>query len=70
MDTCASSARGVGTFPLLTIGFLLGTAVRMLVLFAEDVMSVPPQRAQAALFLALAALSALLGLHGITRLRR
>jgi len=67
VDTCASSAREGGTYRWLVVGFFLATALRMLLIFVEDVVFGPCQLADGLVFLMLAVLSAGLG---IARIRK
>lgn len=70
VDTCASSARGVGTYRVLVASFLLASALRMFFIFVEDVVIGPTPLSEGVIFLGLAALSALWGSRGAWHLLR
>ena len=70
VGTCASSARGMGTYRALVAGFLLASALRMLFIFVEDVVLGPSPLSEGVIFLALAAFSTLRGVRGAWQLLR
>lgn len=70
VDTCASSAREGGTCRWLVAAFFLATTLRMLLIFVQDVMVGSGPLVHGLGFLALAVLSAGLGVHQFRPARR
>lgn len=68
--TCASSAREGRTYQWLLVGFFLATALRMLLIFVEDVVFGSCRVMDGLGFLLLAVLSAGLGMARIRKRRK